>query len=105
MVVPHDVDTQSIESHRLDHFYPVFPVLNGDPRVMNFTSINPFAHCSMARGIEVGFEWLCLLCGCNIGGYEYNESHESGLLVVRARHFFFGLVLEDSLPFVQVRHG
>ena len=85
MVVPHDIDTQSIESHCLDHFYPVFPVLDGYPGIMNFAGINPPAHSSMVGCIDVGFEWLLLFCGCNVSYDADNNNHKNRLLMVLLR--------------------
>lgn len=37
MVVPHDVDAQRIEPHRLHHLKPMLPVLNWNPRVVDLS--------------------------------------------------------------------
>ena len=38
MIVPHDVDTQGIKSHGFNHLQPMFPILNRNPRIMDFSS-------------------------------------------------------------------
>lgn len=40
VVVPHDVDTQGIHAHSLDHQDSVFPVLIWDSRIMHFSRID-----------------------------------------------------------------
>lgn len=39
MIIPHDIDTECIEPHRLNHLYPMLPIFDRNPRIMHLTSI------------------------------------------------------------------
>ena len=85
MVVPHYVDTQGVEPHCFDHLDPVLPVLDRDPCIVDFPSIQSSAHPGVVRCIDVGLEWLLLFCRCDIGDDADNDNHKNGLLVVLLR--------------------
>ena len=38
MVIPHNIDTQSIETEGFCHLDAMFPILEGDPTVVHFGS-------------------------------------------------------------------
>ena len=42
MKIPHDIDTQGIKPHGLDHLKPMFPILMRDSRVVDLSSEDLF---------------------------------------------------------------
>lgn len=39
MIVPHDVDTQSVQSHAFDHKDPMLPILDWDSGIMYLSGV------------------------------------------------------------------
>lgn len=40
MIIPHDIDTKCIKTHRLDHHDTMLPILDWDPGVVHLASID-----------------------------------------------------------------
>ena len=62
MIIPHDVNTQGIESHGFDHLDSMFPVFNWDSGVVDFTGVYFGIQGTMGGCIDVGFEGVVFLC-------------------------------------------
>lgn len=78
VVVPHDIDTECVESHRLDHQYPMLPILDWDARIVDFTCVYlRVLLVVVAAGVDVGFERLVSPAVMQVCGHtkEKNEQH------------------------------
>lgn len=77
MVVPHDVDAEGVEAHRLDHHDPVLPVFDWDPGVVDFAGIKLGILLRVeAASIHIGLEGLISPTVMQIGRHARDENEE-----------------------------
>lgn len=59
MIIPHNINTESIETHRFDHQNSMLPILNRYSRIMYFSSIDFRILLRIeAAGINIGLKRL-----------------------------------------------
>lgn len=77
MVIPHDIDTEGIQPHSLNHQNTMLPVLDRNPRIMNFPSIDLRLLLSIeATRINIRLKRLITTTVMQIGCQARNENEE-----------------------------